>query len=348
MGVTIRDVAKAARVSQAAVSRVLGRPNGSTTVRVGADTRRRILTTARRLGYSTNVLAQGLRQGKTRTIGLILESIGIEVSTQKAGAVEEQARLNGYRVFTCYHDAKVELEAADVGDLVARQVDGLIVFPVFSAGPGETDHYRRLAERNFPLVVFYGELPFPVHLVNVDNVYGGLVAVRHLVQIGRKRLAFIGGNPAYSSIRERIAGWKQGCEEAGLAFESMPFMGFDWDIAEEAGYQMCRNLIRSTEFDGLVVSNDLVALGALKALTDCGKRVPEDVAVVGFDDNRFGAYLPVPLTTVRQPTREVGETAFRLLLQKMEDPGMAAQRVLLKPTLVVRQSTMVARRGVEV
>jgi DNA-binding LacI/PurR family transcriptional regulator len=339
--ITISDVAKAARVSETTVSAVMGRSERGSNVRVGLETRERVLAAAKELGYSTNILASGLRKGKTRTIGLVLEYLGGEVTMIKAQMIEDLARENGYRVFTCCHHDKAELEEADVCDLMARRVDGLIIFPIFRAAEDKSTHLQRLAEKNFPMVTFYGELPFPVNSVKVDNVHGGLLGVRHMAEIGRRKMAFIGGNPVYHSVRDRISGWREGCREAGFNFGDMPFIENTMTIAEEKmGYQLCRNLMDSGKgFDALIASNDYLALGGLKALQDRGVRVPEEVAVIGFDDNRFSAFLSVPLTTIQQPAKEVGETAFRLLLNKIENPDSPPEQVILKPNLVVRQST---------
>ncbi len=345
MSVTINDVAKRAKVSDAAVSVAL-RGGGNSNIRVSPKTCERILKAARELGYSTNILAQGLRKGKTHTIGLILEGLGGEASTMKAAGVEEMARKNGYRVFSCYHDAQVELEVADVRDLVARQVDGIIMVPVFKARPHEFDHLKRLADQHFPLVIFYGRLPFPVSSVTVDNVHGGMLAIRHLVQIDRRKIAFIGGNPAYTSTRDRTLGWRKGCEEAGLDFDAMPFREFGWAIEENVGYRICREFLDSgVEFNALVTSNDYVALGAIKAISERGMKIPEDIAIIGFDDSRFSSYLPVPLTTIHQPSKEVGITAFQVLLNRMQNPELPVEEMILKPTLVVRGSTMVSGTG---
>ncbi len=340
--ITISDVARAARVSETTVSAVMGRSERGSNVRVGRETRERVLAAARELGYSTNILASGLRKGKTNTIGLVLEYLGGEVTMIKAQIIEDLAREHGYRVFTCCHHDKVELEEADVMDLVARRVDGLIIFPIYRAAQDKSRHLQQLAEKNFPIVTFYGELPFFVHSVKVDNVHGGSLGVRHLVELGRGKPAFISGNPVYHSVRDRISGWREGCREAGLNFEDMPFIENTTTVAEEKmGYELCRCLIDAGKgFDALVASNDYLALGGLKALQDRGVRVPEDVAVVGFDDNRFSEFLSVPLTTIRQPAQEVGETAFRLLLKKIENPDSPPEEVILKPTLVVRQSTV--------
>jgi len=342
MPITINDVAKAAQVSRTAVSAVLGRYTSNTTVQIGARTRARIIETAKKLGYSTNYLASGLRKGKTNTIGLILESFGVEVTQQKAEGVEQTAYENGYRVFTCFHCNNLEREEADIRDLLARRVDGLILYPFLD---GRHEQIEKLVEAKFPLVTFYGDLSLPVNSVTVDNEYGAWLAVKHLEEIGRTQIAFLGGDLRYHSMQARLAGWKRGCREAGLDFEAMTFLGFETAEAEEAGYQGCHSLLESgREFNAIAASNDLIALGAYKALHDKGLRVPGDVAVIGFDDNRFIRYLPVPLTSIRQPAMEVGQKAFSLLLRQIQNPDLPPEKISLPPTLIVRQSTMVATR----
>jgi LacI family transcriptional regulator len=343
MVVTLNDVARAAKVSKTAVSAVIGEFGTNSRVRVGDQTRQRIIEAAGKLGYTRNILASGLRKGKTHTIGLVLEVLLAEANAIKAQAIEDTAREGGYRTFTCCHYNRRDLEEADLRDLVGRKVDGLAIYVRQPAMEEKNTYLQSLAEQKFPIVTFYGDLPFPVNSVKVDNFYGGLMAIRHMVQIGRTKIAFFSGNPAYSSARDRINGWKEGCKEAGLHFKKMPFQSFSHALEEEmVGYQFCQDLIKSKkEFNALVAGNDFLALGAMKALAERGIKVPDDVAVIGFDDSRFSSFLPVPLTTIHQPSREVGETAFQILLRKMEDPKSPMEQVVLKPSLILRQSTQV-------
>ncbi len=347
MVITLSDVARAAKVSKTAVSAVIGEFGKNSRVRVGEETRRRIIAAAGKLGYTRNVLASGLRKGKTHTIGLVLEVLLAEANAIKAQAIEDTARENGYRTFTCCHYGRQDLEEADLRDLVARKVDGLALYTRPEAMKEKNTYLQRLAEEKFPIVTFYGDLPFPVNSVKVDNFYGGVIAIRHLVEIGRTQIAFISGSPTYSSVRDRIDGWKQGCREAGINFHKMPFQTYLSSMEEEVmGYQFCRSLMKSgKKFNALVTGNDFLALGAMKALSEESVKVPEDVAVIGFDDSRLSSFWPIPLTTIHQPAKEVGETAFRILLRKMEDPKSPLEQVVIKPSLVVRQSTRIQERG---
>jgi LacI family transcriptional regulator len=311
------------------------------TVRVGPQTRKRILSAARKLGYSANVLARGLRSGKTFTIGYLHEGYGSETSIVRAQKIEEAANSRGYRILTCLHGMEGRREEPHIRDLLARRVDGLILQP---AGPDSVAQTRDLAGPTTPIVVLGPRQDCLLSYVEMDNHHGGLLAVRHMVDLGRRQIAFIGGNPAYGSIQGRVAGWRSACREAGVDFDSRPYLEFVWTRSEEAGYQMTQDLINSdVPFDSIVASNDLVALGAMKALQDRNRRIPGDVAVIGFDDDRYAAYLPVPLTTIHQPSVELAETAFRILHSEMQDPKVPHEHVVLRPHLVVRQSTMVPR-----
>jgi len=342
MAITIRDVAKAAKVSETAVSAVMGRPGRCCTVRVGESTRRRIVAAAKRLAYSPNIVASGLRTGKTFTVGVILEATGVEVHMRKSQALEDMAYANGYRLFVCHHRFELERMEAYIRDLLARRVDGLIVDPIFTA---KCNTLRRLAESHFPLVFFPGGPSFEADRAQVDNVHGGYLGARHMIEIGRTRMAFFYGRTFYPSIQGRLNGWRIACEEAGLDFEGMTFMETSETPYPDTAYQMCRSLMSSGHaIDAVVATNDLLALGVLKAMQDTGINVPGNVAVMGFDDNHFSGFLPIPLTTIRQPAKELGEAAFRLLLRRMEDPGAPFETVSLKPSLVVRQSTMVAKK----
>jgi LacI family transcriptional regulator len=335
-GPTIQEIARKAGVSHTTVSAVLN--NRGSQRRISQSTQDHILSVAKELRYTPNMLARGLRGGKTQTIGMILSGLHVEATTAKIMMIEKVAAQQGYRICACYHDGDLEREKRDIRELVSRQVDGLIAYPV-----DRTDgaHYQQLMDQKFPMVIAEREFLFPTNCVLIDLVEVGLLAVRHLVEIGRKKIAFIGGGLKAASNQARIKGWQQGCQEAGLDFWTMPFFSDDMGDSPEDAYRLAKQLLASKHpFDAVIASNDIFAIAIMKVLQEHGLKIPIDVAIVGLDDDRFTRYLPTPLTTIRQPVEELGETVVKMLLSAIENPSRPFERVVLRPQLLARESTI--------
>lgn len=337
MAITLDKIAQKAGVTKAAVSMALR--NNPT---ISAATRRHIQELARKMGYRTNILARGLTTGKTQTIGMLLAGIYLETNAMKITAIQETAAQKGYRVLGSYHGGDVEREKADLQELLDRQVDGLIVLP---AERTDGAHFKTLVDRQFPLVVIDQELPFATNAVTVDFIKVGELAVRHLIGIGRKKLAFIGGGMKSASQQIRLEGWRKGCRESGLNFEDFPFCADDFGDSPAVAETLAQRLVESGRpFDGLVASNDLFAVIAMKVLGRRGLKIQEDVAVIGNDDNTVSQFLPVPLTTIRHPIGTMGQIAVERLLRQIDDPSSPFERIVLEPELVVRESTQPAAK----
>jgi LacI family transcriptional regulator len=332
MAVTIKDIAKTLGVSHVTVSKAL---RGQSPISV--ETCNRVRNIAEKLGYKPNLLSRGLKTGKAQAIGMIMDAPNHEVSMLKFGAINDQAVLHGFGIFSNFHSGVVEWEKRNMQELLDRQVDGLIIFP---AERTDGSHFLPLIQQKKPLVFVSPDFPFPVNQVGTDYIEGGQFAIRHLVEQGRRKPAFIAGGIKSSLIQERIRGWRQGCQEAGIDFSSCPFYFEEMSGDSEDLYRLARRMMDSKcSFDAIVASNDVGAANAMRALFERGIRVPDDVAVIGFDNNMFGTCLSVPLTTIEQPVREIGETAFEMLLRHIENPSAPLEQVILKPRLIVRNST---------
>jgi LacI family transcriptional regulator len=331
---TITEIAEKAGVSHSTVSVVLNNRQGR---RISLETQQRVLEVARQLNYTPDYLARGLKGGKTHTVGMLLAGL-FEASTAKITSIERSASKNGYRVLSCYHDGNLDLEKRDIKELIARRVDGLIIFPVERT---DGSHFRSLIEQQFPLVIMGKEFSFPMNVVGVDEAGIGLLAIQHMVQIGRKKIAFVGGGLASAALQYRLVGWKQGCREAGLDFNSLPF--FFEDMKDDPGtfYQMTQALLDSRKpFDAIIATNDLCAIIVMKVLEKHGLKVPQDVAIIGLDNDRAGGYLHVPLTTIQHPLEELGKKAFQVLFNHIQNPSAPLDRIILEPELVIRESTV--------
>lgn len=335
---TSADVAALAGVSRTTVSFVL---NGRDTS-ISPATRARVLQAARQLGYHPHAPARQLAGGRSHTLGLVVRQspeqiAGDALLAETLRGLTAAARSSGFRVI---------VEAIDGGDtayadlLRSRRVDGLIV-----SGPRSDDPDLKAAvKEGFP-VVLQGSLPgVRVPSVDVDNVAGARGAVEHLIGQGNRRIGCITNAPlAYTAARERVDGWRGAMRDAGLDAPDawLEEAAFDAPSGARAAVRL---LARVPDLEALFIASDVVALGAIGALRASGRRVPEDLSVVGFDDVPLAAFFDPPLTTVHLPAYELGHAAGVALLDRISEPTVPG-RTLLPTELVVRASTSAPQRA---
>jgi LacI family transcriptional regulator len=322
---TIKDIADKAGVSYATVSRAL---NGKYGVR--PSTRERVLAVARRMGYRPNAIARGLVTRRTMTLGLVVPDIKNPFFPEIAGGVEDAARDAGFGVLLCNSNWQKASEREYVALLAGRRVEGIILAPISRVEDPFAD--RPMAE--LP-VVFVASTPHGTtrSYVVIDNVRGALLATRRLLDAGRAPVAFIGS--LESAYDERFAGYRQALEEHGMPGEER-YVRFG-DMRQESGHRLFLRMIEDGDRPRSVFAeNDLMALGCLQAARECGLRVPEDIAIVGFDDIPFASFPEVQLTTIRQPTYDMGRMAVDILLGSAS--AARARQVVLEPQLVVRRT----------
>ena len=332
---TSADVATEAGVSRTTVSFVL---NDRQDVKIPDETRRRVLSAAERLGYHPHAPARQLAGGRSHVVALVLRQTpeqiaGDAILAETLRGLAAAARSGGFRVM-------VEPLAPDAPDatytalLRAQHADGLVV-----SGPRVDDpSLADLVRDDFPIVI-QGAFPgLHVASVDVDNVAGARGAVEHLISIGHRRIACITNAPVvYTAAQERLDGYRQAMAAADLPApdELIAEAAFD----APSGHAAMETLLsRDVDFDAVFVASDVVALGAIGALRGAGRRVPEDVSVIGFDDIPLAAYFDPPLTTVRLPAFELGQAAGRALLERISE-GSVVSRTLLATELIVRAST---------
>ncbi len=331
---TSQDVADLAGVSRTTVSFVLNNVPG---VKITEETRQRVLEAARQLDYYPTSAARILASGKTCRIGLVLceqrdHLIADAFLPSFLRGVSDLAHQEGYRVVFQSTGDKTG-EAAYVSLLREQHVDGLIV-----SGPRSNDHQLyRLHEEGYPLVL-HGRLPdCALPFVDVDNVGGARKAVSHLIGLGHRRIGLITNAPlSYTSSQDRLAGYRQALQEAGLPLdEGLIRYG---EFSPESGRKAMESLLALPSPPSAVfVASDVVALGAMTAVRECGVRIPQDVALVGFDDLFLAAYVSPPLTTVRLPAYGLGWAAGDLLIRLINDEPVE-RRMLLESELVIRRS----------
>lgn len=328
---TIKDIASRVGVSYATVSRALNDKYG-----VRPSTRERVLAASRRLGYQPNVLARGLVTRRTMTLGLIIPDITNPFFPEVARGVEEEARQRGYGVLLCNSEWHEERERQYVALLAERRVDGIIVAPLSSA-PELID--ARIRSR-IP-VVYVSNRPHKTEsgYVLIDNARGGYLAVRHLLDAGYAPVGFIGSAEGYETSKQRFAGYRRALARHRQGYAER-FVRFG-DMKQLSGHRLLREMIEAGDLPRSVFAeNDLIALGCLQAARECGLKVPEDVAIVGFDDIPFASFPEIQLTTIRQPTYEMGRMAVEVLLDDVArtPPRGKPRRLVLKPQLVVRRT----------
>jgi LacI family transcriptional regulator len=290
------------------------------------------------LGFVRNESARHLRAGRSRTIGLVVLDVANPFFTDVSRAVEEIANAEGLSVMLCNSDDRADKEAAHLDVLAEQRVQGVLITPTGVLSP----QVAALRARGVPVVLLDRRAPDPGQCsVAVDDIRGGRLAAEHLLAQGRRRIAFVGGPSGLPQVQERHRGVADAVREAGGVLSVFSPGTLTVAGGREAGARIA-TMAADHRPTGVVCNNDLIAMGVLQEMVRHRVRVPEDVAIVGYDDIDFAAVAAVPLTSVRQPRQELGRTAARLLLDEARSGGDHVHRqVVLEPTLVVRESSRV-------
>ncbi|HEV2132250.1 MAG TPA: LacI family DNA-binding transcriptional regulator [Longimicrobiaceae bacterium] len=327
----LQDVAELAGVSASTVSRVVNEPQ-----MVNDQTRARVEEAIRALGYRPNRVARRLRveHGLTNLVGLIIPDLQNPFFADIARGVEDVAVQNGYTVLIGNSDENLDKERRYLEVMHAESVDGIILPPNSTSDPVATD----FAQSEMPLVFVDRRLSkVKMDTAVTDNVRGAYDAVEHLIRLGHRRIGFIEGRPQVSTSRERLAGYRQALEDHGIELD--PAIVRVGDSRQESGRHLAEELLALPERPtALLVGNGLMALGALEALHRAELKIPDEMAIIGYDDMPWALALNPPLTVVRQPGYELGSRAMELLLQRIRMPERSTTLVVLEPELIVRRS----------
>jgi LacI family transcriptional regulator len=340
---SIRDVAELARVSVGTVSNVLNRPD-----LVTPATRDRVQAAISDLGFIRNESARQLRAGQSRTVGLVVLDVANPFFTDVARGVEDTASAAGLAVILCNSDEKSSKEDAYLELLEEQRVKGILITPADGIS-ARLDHLRR---RGTAVVLLDRRSTTRDQCsVSVDDALGGVLAVSHLVEYGHRRLAFVGGPLGISQVQDRLRGARTAMEraaEAGLDVAELTVLTTS-GLNVQAGRTAASELIampKARRPTAVFCANDLLALGVLQELTRQSVRVPQDMAIVGYDDIDFAAAAAIPLSSVSQPRHQLGRTAAELLIEETAEGGHHRhQQVVFEPELVIRESSSVRRRA---
>ncbi|MGZ4465002.1 MAG: LacI family DNA-binding transcriptional regulator [Nocardioides sp.] len=331
---SVKDVAASAGVSLGTVSNVLNRPE-----RVSAATRARVEQAMLDLGFVRNESARALRAGQSRTLAYVMLDAGNPFFTDVAQGIELAAEASGLSLFICNSDNRTAREETHLAHLQQQRVQGILITPV----DPDADNLDAIARHGTPLVIVdrirHDE---SFCSVAVDDVLGGRLAVEHLVDRGHTRVAFVGGPLSIGQVGDRLDGARAAWADAGLPeddFLTVPTEGLTVAEGRSAGERLAGIPSRRRP-TAAFCANDLLALGLLQQSIGAGRRVPADLAIVGYDDIEFAAAAAVPLTSVRQPRQQLGTMAADLVLDEATNPAHQHQQVTFTPELVARATTL--------
>lgn len=333
MSVSVKEVAALAGVSVGTVSNVLNRPDA-----VKPATVEKVQAAIEELGYVPNDAARQLRAGRSQSLALVVLDVGNPFFTDVARGAEARAAEAGHTVLLANSDDDAARELAHLDVFERQRVAGVLVSPVSD----DLSRLDDLRDRGIPVVLVDREADASgFSSVSVDDVAGGALAARHLLDIGRRRLAFVGGPLRIRQVADRFEGAQRAVREGPDA--TLQLLGTDEMTLEEGRRvgEALRPLVRDAGIDGIVAANDLLAIGIQRSLLfgPDPVRIPEDVALVGYDDISFASSAIVPITSVRQPSELIGATAVDLVLEASDAAPSAPRSVVFEPSLVVRAST---------
>ncbi|MDB5053853.1 MAG: Transcriptional regulator, LacI family [Bacilli bacterium] len=324
--VTIKDIAKRAKVAISTVSYVINNSKNVT-----PETKARILSAIDELNYYPSMAARSLKTRRTLTVGIIVPDISNAFFTEIIRGIEDLFNKHDYSVILCNTDEDQDKEKRYLNTLYEKDIDGLIFI-----GTGKNEEIFK-NRKEVPIVLVDRKVSGDFDSVTVNNVLGGFLATDHLLKRNRSSVMFLAGDLKINTYFDRLQGYKLGLKTHGLEFdESLVHL---CKVSHEAGYQYMEKLLtKPFDIRSIFVENDLIALGVMKALLIKGIRIPEDVAIVGYD-NIPTSYLVVPsLTTIDQPKYLIGKKAGELLLSKINGNKEAKKQIVLDPEIVVRET----------
>ena len=334
MAVRLKDIAKDLGVSLVTVSKVLrNHPD------ISEGTRERVLRRVEERNYRPNLAARALVTGKTHLMGLVVPDLVHSFFSQIANAISKVLREHRYSLVIASSQEDPELEAEEIDQLLARSVDCLFI----ATTQLTLRSFRRIEEHETPYILMDRKLPkLAANFVGVDDVQVGYLATKHLVEIGCRRIAHI-GTPYLSPALGRLEGYRRALRDYGIHVPARYVLARPHgdDAGDTTGYEVMKRLLNLRPLpDAVFCHNDPTALGAMKAILDAGLRIPEDISIIGCGNVMYSDCLRVPLTTIDQDCKAIGESAARLALNLLKSKTTPQpETIVIEPKLVVRDST---------
>ncbi|MBC7797041.1 MAG: LacI family DNA-binding transcriptional regulator [Pyrinomonadaceae bacterium] len=343
---TLLDIAVVAGVAPMTVSRVVNQ-NGY----VSDETREKVLQVVKEMNYRRNGLARNLKRQMTETIGLVLGDISNPYSTEVAHAVRQAAKARGYNVLICISEHSAEEDIAAFETLENHGVDGIIV--ATRSNESGDDWLQEIVANGVPVVVIGRDFVNDVvDSISADNLRGGFEATQHLIDLGHERIAFIGAYLDDKTKLKRLQGYLKALESHKIEIDERLVTGLKQSSessssysTEKVGYECMKRLLSLPKPPTSVFArNDFTAIGAMSAIKEMNLRIPQDVAIIGFDDIPLAIHTSPPLSTIRQPMKLQGQLAAESLLRRIENNDSPRQAHVLNCDLIVRESTVGSRK----
>jgi len=329
---TLKDVAREAGVSITVASRGLGSYGY-----VSRESREKVLRAAKKIGYQPDQIAKSLKTQQTYTIGLLISDITNIWFTTMVRAIEDVAEQNGYNLILCNTDENQEKETRYLKVLYGKKIDGLII-----AATGEKSPYlKKLIRGGLPVILIDRKLKgFHTTQVTVDNEFGACEAVKHLINLGHKRIGVINGHPRTTPGKERFEGYKKALAENNISLDPalVKYGDFRIEKARKASQELIKMKNPPT---AIFVANNVMVMGTYQVLKENNVRIPEEMAIVGFDDPEWASLMEPSLTTIGQPSHSMGTMACQVLLQRIrknERKRLQDEEIVLRPKLIIRKS----------
>lgn len=339
--VTIADIAKKLKTSPGTVSRALNNHPA-----ISEKTKKRVLKVAEQLNYRRNTVASSLRSGQTGIIGVIIPSAEINFFGSIVHGIEKMANQNGYNVLIYQSNESAEHEQKGIETFLNARVDGIMIS--IAKETISHKHFTTVKKTNTPLVFFdraYNN--FPADAVTINDFKGAFIATTHLIEQGYRKIAHISGPAHIDIFKARVEGYKEALHKAGIKFN--PAFVYEGDISIEAGKKAIRYFFsRKNQPDAAFAVEDFTALGAVKALKELKIDIPSQFGIIGFANENFGEHITPSLSTIDQQTVKMGEEAFALMLNLIENKSSkkkAAKKIILDPIAVFRESSNKKRKA---
>ncbi|CAH2214225.1 LacI family DNA-binding transcriptional regulator [Tepidibacter aestuarii] len=331
MGITIKDIAKLAGVSTTTVSKILNNKDKD----ISDSTRERVLNLIEEHNYRPNKIAKSLVTKKTNTIGLVIPDIRNPFFPELARGAEDKANEKGYNMIFCNTDDDSDKEEEYINMLVEKMVDGIVFTAASERGKG----FQGKKKSVVPIVLVDRDVNIDgiIGKVTVDNFMGGYEGTKHLLQLGHEKILYLSGPLESKTASDRLKGYKKALSEFDVEFKEEYIR--EGSYKSEWGYKVIKDIGTELEYTSVFCGNDLIAIGAIKALKEMKLDVPSDVSVVGFDDIYMSNLIDPELTTIRQPNYEMGYKAIEILIDAIENKEKNIKHIDLSTQLVVRKST---------